>query len=112
MPAAKKGNMRQPPGTGFSPGQMSTLRLLMHLPSFIKLYSRLYRDPRVGSVARAVLVFTVLYVLSPIDLICNFLVPFGLIDDIIVAVVGLKTFIRLCPKRVVAEHVEIIDQGA
>lgn len=104
--------MRQPPGTGFNPGQMDTLRVLMHLPNFFKLYMRLYRDPRVGPVAKAVLVFTVLYVLSPIDLIWNFLVPFGWIDDIIVAIVGLKMFIRLCPRRVVSEHVEIIDQGA
>lgn len=104
--------MRQPPGTGFRPGQMDTLRLLIHLPNFAKLYMRLYRDARVGPVAKAVLIVTVLYVLSPIDLIANFLIPFGWIDDIIVAIVGLRTFIKLCPRRVVAEHVEIIDQGA
>ena len=88
------------------------MRVLVHLPNFIKLYTRLYRDKRVGPVAKGVLIFTVLYVLSPIDLIWNFLIPFGWIDDIIVAIVGLRMFIKLCPARVVEEHVEIIDQGA
>ncbi len=104
--------MREQSGIGFSPGQMSTLRVLVHLPNFLKLYLRLYRDKRVGPIARGVLIITVLYVLSPIDLIWNFLVPFGLIDDIIVAIVGLRMFIKLCPERVVEEHVEIIDKGA
>ncbi len=103
--------MRTPPGIGFTPGQMSTFRVLVHLPNFIKLYSRLFKDKRIGMHAKFVLLLGVAYVLMPLDLIANFLIPFGWIDDIIVMYVAANVFVKLCPQRVVDEHVEIIDQG-
>jgi len=103
--------MRTPPGIGFSPGQMSTLRLIMHLPNFIKLYTRLFADRRVSSLAKAVLIAGIAYFLVPLDAITDFLVPLGWADDATVIAGTLWLFVKLCPKRVVDEHVEIIDRG-
>ncbi len=103
--------MREPPGIGFTPGRMDTLKLLIHLPNFIKLYTRLWSDKRVSGVARTVLVVGLIYVIVPIDALSDFLLPLGLADDLAVAVAALWGFVKLCPRRVVQEHVEIIDQG-
>lgn len=86
-------------------------RLLIHLPNFVKLYTRLWRDKRVGPLARAILVAGLLYVIMPIDALADLMVPLGWSDDVVVAVAALWGFVKLCPPRVVAEHVEIIDQG-
>ncbi|MGD9497019.1 MAG: YkvA family protein [Armatimonadota bacterium] len=103
--------MRQPSGIGFAPGRMDTWRLLVHLPNFVKLYTRLWKDKRVSWVARAVLIAGALYAIVPIDAITDFLAPLGLTDDLAVVTATLWAFVKLCPRRVVAEHVEIIDQG-
>ncbi len=103
--------MRRPPGIGFNPGRMDTLRMLMHLPNFIKLYTRLWSDKRVGALPKIILALGIIYFLFPIDALTDFLVPIGYLDDAVVLAAALWAFIRLCPRRVVAEHVEIIDQG-
>lgn len=103
--------MRQPPGIGFRPGQMDVARLLVHLPNFVKLYTRLWHDKRVGPLARAVLIAGLLYLLMPLDALTDLMAPLGLTDDLAVVTAALWGFVKLCPPRVVAEHVEIIDQG-
>ncbi len=103
--------MRTPPGIGFTPGRMDTWRMLVHLPNFIKLYTRLWRDKRVGVLARAVLVLGALYFVMPIDALNDLMIPLGWADDTAVLVAALWGFVKLCPRRVVQEHVEIIDEG-
>lgn len=91
---------------------MSTLRIMAHLPNFIKLYTRLLADKRVSLLPKVVLVLGIAYALLPTDALFD-LTPYGigLVDDGVVLVTALWTFIKLCPRRIVQEHVEIIDQG-
>ncbi len=103
--------MPTPPSMGFKPGSMNTLRLLAHLPNFIKLYVRLFQDKRVSWLPKAVLAAGVLYFIVPVDAIIDYALPVGMVDDMGVLIAALWAFIKLCPKRVVQEHVEIIDQG-
>lgn len=103
--------MRTPPDMGFNPGQMGTLKLLMHLPNFIKLYTRLFADKRVSTLAKGLIVAGLAYFVMPLDAITDFLIPLGWMDDAAVMTGVLWAFIKLCPKRVVDEHVEIIDSG-
>ncbi|MEA3401191.1 MAG: DUF1232 domain-containing protein [Armatimonadota bacterium] len=103
--------MREPSGIGFNPGQMNTLRMLVHLPNFAKLYVRLFQDKRVSWLPKAVLVLGLAYVALPSDLMPDLLIPLGWVDDSAVAIGALWSFIKLCPRRIVQEHVEIIDQG-
>jgi uncharacterized membrane protein YkvA (DUF1232 family) len=94
-------------------GAVNPLRLLVHLPGLVKLYWRLFRDPRVSWVAKLVLVAGLVYLLIPLDAIVDlpFVIP-GYLDDVLVLTLALKAFIRLCPRNVVREHVLLIDRGA
>lgn len=85
-------------------------RLLRHLPNFIKLYWRLFKDRRVPLRAKIVLLAAVFYLASPFDLLPDFLHLFlGRVDDLAVLIVGARWFISLCPPDVVQEHVKRIS---
>src|ERR1043166_1511863 len=94
-----------PPPSGLTTWQV--FRLIWHLPNFIKLYWRLFRDRRVPLRAKALLVAAVLYVLDPMDLFPEFLFPFiGTLDDLAVMGLAARWFISLCPPDVVQERVQ------
>lgn len=84
---------------------LRALELLRHLPNFVRLYWRLWRDARVPIWPKLVLVCGILYVLSPIDLIPDVLAGVGQIDDLVVVIVACRLFVYLCPPAVVREHV-------
>jgi len=85
------------------------LQVLTHLPDFIRLYWRLFRDARVSIVAKALLVLTLAYVIWPADLIPDFVPVLGEVDDLGIVLTGLWLFIRLCPPEVVRERVREIS---
>jgi len=84
---------------------------LRHLPNFVKLFWRLVRDPRVPLWPKLLLVFLLAYLLVPTDLLPDFVAGLGQIDDIVVIFLGLKAFLRFCPREVVREHVQAIAAG-
>ncbi|MGH7797647.1 MAG: YkvA family protein [Candidatus Binatia bacterium] len=86
-------------------------RLLTHLPSFLKLFSRLAKDSRVLPGAKLVLVGILVYLVLPTDLIPDFLPVMGQLDDLAVILGGLKLFLRLCPADVVQQHVKALAAG-
>jgi uncharacterized membrane protein YkvA (DUF1232 family) len=70
---------------------------------------RLYRDPRVSTALKSVVpVLAALYVLSPVDLIPDFVVGIGQVDDLgvlgIAIYAGLKLIRRWAPAAIVGEH--------
>jgi uncharacterized membrane protein YkvA (DUF1232 family) len=98
------------PGARLRAG-LHALRVLWHLPNFLRLYWRLYRDPRVPFAAKAGLTAAVVYLVSPIDLIPDFWLPIlGFADDAAVLWVASRWFIAACPPGVVTEHVRRIDR--
>jgi uncharacterized membrane protein YkvA (DUF1232 family) len=62
------------------------------------------RDPTVPWYARVLSVCVLAYLLSPIDLVPDFLPIVGHLDDLIVVPAGLWLVIRLIPPEVMAEH--------
>src|SRR5436190_24346723 len=88
------------------------LQVLLHLPNFARLYWRLFRDRRVSILPKALLVLTLVYVISPFDLIPDFIPVIGEMDDLAVVLSGLWLFIRLCPPEVVRETVHDIAARA
>ena len=52
---------------------------------------------------KALLVLTLVYVVSPLDVIPDFIPVIGEMDDVAVVLSGLWLFIRLCPPAVVRE---------
>ena len=80
-------------------------QLLRHVPSFARLYWRLFRDRRVSLLPKTLLVLIGLYVFSPIDVVPDFVPVIGAVDDLAVGLGGLWLFVQLCPPPVVREHV-------
>jgi uncharacterized membrane protein YkvA (DUF1232 family) len=88
------------------------LRIIFNLPKFIKLYYRLFQDRRVPAQLKLILILALVYVISPIDLVPDWVLPlFGFADDLIVLVVALRYFLKKCPPEVVHEHVAKIELG-
>ena len=86
--------------------------LILNIPKLIRLYYRLFKDPRTPFHLKTILVLAVLYVLSPIDLIPDLLLPFfGQIDDLIILIAALRYFLKNCPPEIVAEHIQAIEVG-
>lgn len=73
-----------------------------------RLAMRLLRDPRVPTAAKLLFGATVLYMLSPIDVVPDWLPVLGQADDLVVLLAGLNLFLRACPKWLVAEHEDAI----
>ncbi len=92
-------------------GAQRLLSSLVHLPSFLKLFWRLFKDGRVGLTPKLLLLLIVAYVVMPVDLLPDFLPGLGQLDDLLLIFLGLKGFIRLCPHEVVREHVQAIAAG-
>lgn len=80
-------------------------QVLRHVPSFAKLYWRLFRDRRVSLLPKALLVLLATYLLSPLDFVPELIPVVGTVDDLVLGAGGLWLFIRLCPPPVVREHV-------
>lgn len=70
-----------------------------------RLAWRLLRDARVPGWAKLVPVAGILYLLSPIDILPEAMLPLvGEVDDIVLLLMAVKLFIDLSPPGVVREH--------
>jgi uncharacterized membrane protein YkvA (DUF1232 family) len=86
--------------------------VLLHLPSFLRLYWRLFRDRRVSVWPKALLVAALAYVVMPFDLLPDAIPVIGEIDDLVVVLLAARWFVMLCPPDVVSEHVAAIGGRA
>jgi len=73
------------------------------LPACITLARRLRADPRVPWQAKAAVVVAGLWVLSPIDLLPEFLPVIGPLDDVVVVALALRYAARRVPHQVLLE---------
>jgi uncharacterized membrane protein YkvA (DUF1232 family) len=78
--------------------------LLGRLWNNLILSWRLMADRRVSIGSKLIPFAVIAYILSPIDLIPDLLLPFGAMDDIGVLLLGLQLFIRSAPPGVVDEY--------
>jgi uncharacterized membrane protein YkvA (DUF1232 family) len=73
------------------------------LPACVTLVRRLRTDPRVPWQAKAAVVVAGLWVLSPIDLLPEFLPVIGPLDDVVVVALALRFAARRVPREVLLE---------
>lgn len=73
------------------------------LPNCLTMLRRLRRDPRVPRRAKLAVAAAGLWVLSPIDLVPEFLPVVGPLDDVVVVVLTLRWAARRVPPEVLAE---------
>jgi uncharacterized membrane protein YkvA (DUF1232 family) len=73
------------------------------LPACVTLARRLRADPRVPWQAKAAVVLAGLWVLSPVDLLPEFLPVIGPLDDVLVVALALRYAARQVPREVLIE---------
>jgi uncharacterized membrane protein YkvA (DUF1232 family) len=77
--------------------------LAAFIPNCVTTLRRLRRDPRVPRRARVALGIAMLWVLSPIDLVPEFIPVIGPLDDVIVVALCLRYAGRRVPRDVLLE---------
>ena len=78
--------------------------LARFVPDCVVLFKRLLADPRVEWWRKALLVVVLAYLVSPIDLIPDFIPVAGQLDDAILVVIALRVLLRGSGPRLLAEH--------
>ena len=73
----------------------------MNLFNSFRVAWRLMWDSRVPFSAKLVPILTVLYILSPIDLVPDVVVGLGQLDDLAIFLLGTQLFIAMSPKDIV-----------
>lgn len=72
----------------------------------VRLAWRLLLDSRVPAWTKILVPVTLLYIVSPVDLVPDVAVGVGQLDDLAVLVLGIKLFVELCPPAIVREHLK------
>lgn len=74
------------------------------VPRLLKLLWRLARDPRVPARSKASLFVLMGYIVSPVDLIPDFIPGVGQMDELVIAAFALDQMLNRVPAEVVREH--------
>ncbi len=69
----------------------------------LKTYQLVLKDPRTPKSAKILLGFAIGYLLSPIDLIPDFIPIIGHLDDLVIVPLLITIAVRLIPKQVLEE---------
>jgi uncharacterized membrane protein YkvA (DUF1232 family) len=78
--------------------------LALFLPNFVVLLKRLLADPRVPRKSKLILGGTVLYLVSPVDVVPDFVPGLGQLDDVVVALLALHSILNRVDAEIVVEH--------
>ena len=78
--------------------------LVTTLPNLLKLLARLVRDPRVPRRSKMVVGAALAYVLSPLDLLPEFIPVVGFADDALLVAFALNHLVNVAGEEVVLEH--------
>src|SRR5258706_15546428 len=84
------------------------LGIIQGLIDQVRLSWRLFKDPRVPAITKAIPLLTLVYIVSPIDLLPDVIPIIGEMDDVALLGVGLTLFISAAPKYVVNEHLSLL----
>jgi uncharacterized membrane protein YkvA (DUF1232 family) len=81
-----------------------TREVVALLPNLAFLFTGLLRDPRVPKGSRALLALGTVWIVSPIDLIPEFVPVIGPVDDALIAALILRRVLKTAGTDVVAEN--------
>jgi uncharacterized membrane protein YkvA (DUF1232 family) len=88
------------------------LPLAGRAPSYARLLWALAADPRVPRSRKALLGIAGAYIVSPIDIVPDYVPVFGAIDDVAVMVLAIDVFLEGLPKELVNEKLAELDMSA
>jgi len=92
---------RMRPGTGAKRTVMETIR---QLPNYVKLLFGLLRDRRVSLVDKLLVAGAIAYIVSPLDLIPDFVPFLGEVDDAFLLITALQRLVSNAGHRVLLDH--------
>lgn len=78
--------------------------LALFLPHFVLLLKRLLGDSRVPRRTKLVMGGTLLYLISPLDVIPDFVPGLGQVDDVVIVILALHSLLNRVDEEVVLEH--------
>lgn len=80
------------------------VELLKVIPNLLKLLYRLLEDPRIPKTEKVILAGVAAYVVSPLDLIPDFVPFLGKVDDLVLIALVLKRLFNAAGEQVLNEH--------
>lgn len=80
------------------------IEAILLIPNLVKLLGRIVRDPRVPVRRKTFAGAALIYVISPIDLIPDFVAGLGQLDDLVIVAVALNHLIAGAGRDVVEQH--------
>lgn len=86
-------------------------QLVKKLKMEINILIEVYRDPRIPWYTRALLAVLLAYMLSPLDLIPDFIPVLGYLDDVILIPLLIFLVLKLTPGYVIEEARERVGNG-
>lgn len=86
-------------------GQKRTvLASLKQLPAYLKLLGKLLFDGRVSKLDKGLVLAAIVYIVSPLDFIPDFIPFLGEIDDLFLLLIALQRLIGNAGRRVLLDH--------
>lgn len=86
--------------------------VVTRLVNTLRLVWRLLNDTRVPGLPKLLVPAALIYVLFPVDIVPDFILGLGQLDDLGVVMLAVTAFIQLCPRAVVDEHRRVLASGA
>jgi uncharacterized membrane protein YkvA (DUF1232 family) len=77
--------------------------VFVRIANYLKLFWRLLLDPRVSILLKLIPFAAFVYGVSPLD----WVIP--VVEDLLIAVLGVYLFVELCPTEIVAQHRQAIE---
>src|SRR5689334_1897348 len=82
----------------------TVLHYIRQLPNFLRLLFGLITDPRVAMVDKLLVFGAIAYIVTPIDLIPDFIPFIGEVDDVYLLVIALQRLISNAGRLVLLDH--------
>ena len=82
----------------------TVVRYIAQLPNYLRLLAGLITDRRVAAIDKLLVGAAIAYILTPIDLIPEYVPFLGQVDDVYLLVLALQRLMRNAGPRVVLDH--------
>ncbi len=94
----------RPDGGPRTGARRTVLSAIRDIPHYIRLLWGLARDPRVAIVDKLLVVAAAVYIVSPIDIIPDFIPFLGQVDDLYILMLALQRMVSRAGRPVLSDH--------
>lgn len=94
----------RPEGGPRTGARRTVLSAIRDIPHYIRLLWGLARDPRVAIVDKLLVVGAAVYIISPIDIIPDFIPFLGQVDDLYILMLALQRLVSRAGRPVLRDH--------